>query len=641
MLLGWLDARRATEFGIALADQFATQTVSVATGNGRTAVRQQKHSAALRECLQRADREMGAASLNFYKKAKLANAFKWRLLEKGVANTVAAEVTQTLVMHLSLNRAASVPGGTPSTATPSDSSEPSKPQDLLASAAAYEARGALAEAIAAYQALLRIKPRNAIALNNLGAIFGKLSRLDDADQCFRRALALKPNFAEAQFNLGSALRGRGQLPASEHSLRRALKLKPNYLDARASLGVTLVALGRPIDAKVQLEKVLRASPHNAIALLAMGQVATMEGRFEEAEALFKRVLDASPSHPSALAGLVDLRRMTLADSDWLKQAEQAVTSGLIAAEEVNLRFAIGKYHDDVANYVDAFQSYKRGNEMLKERAEGYDRSAHTRFADDLIRTYVRDSLDRAVDSSAHAASASMKPVFVVGMPRSGTSLVEQVIASHPAAAGAGELTFWTEAVQQRETSIRQGPLGMSTRKELAHSYLQILQRLGGSALRVVDKAPINSDYLGVIHSVFPNARILYMRRHPIDTCLSCYFQQFSVSMNYTMDLADLAHYYRQHHRLIAHWRAVLPPGSILDVPYAELVSDQEGWTRRILDFVGLEWDPKCLDFHDTKRPVATASAWQVRQKVYGRSVGRWRHYEQFIGPLRGLEDLDW
>ena len=154
----------------------------------------------------------------------------------------------------------------------------------------------------------------------------------------------------------------------------------------------------------------------------------------------------------------------------------------------------------------------------------------------------------------------------------------------------------------------------------------------------MDKAPINSDYLGAIYSVFPNARIIHIGRDPIDTCLSCYFQQFSATMNYAVDLSDLAHYYVEHRRLMQHWRAVLPRESILEVPYAELVADQELWTRRILEFLGLDWDERCLDFHKTERDIATASAWQARQKIYTGSVGRWRNYQKFIGPLLKLRD---
>jgi hypothetical protein len=180
--------------------------------------------------------------------------------------------------------------------------------------------------------------------------------------------------------------------------------------------------------------------------------------------------------------------------------------------------------------------------------------------------------------------------------------------------------------------------GEALRKKLAQGYLNELDRLSSSAQRVVDKSTYNSDHLGLIHSVLPNARMIYVQRDPIDTCLSCYFTQLSSAQNFTWDLADLAHYYREHQRLVEHWRSVLPAGTLLDVPYAELVDDQERWTRKILDFLGLEWDERCLEFHTAERAVMTASFWQVRQKMYNRSVGRWRRYEKYIGPLRELRE---
>ncbi len=180
---------------------------------------------------------------------------------------------------------------------------------------------------------------------------------------------------------------------------------------------------------------------------------------------------------------------------------------------------------------------------------------------------------------------------------------------------------------------------IKTMKRLADGYLRILENVSPTALRVVDKAPLNSDHLDIIHTLFPNARIIYMRRDPIDTCLSCYFQNFSMAHSFTLDLSDMAHYYQEHYRLMNHWRTVLPQGSILEVPYEELVADQEGWTRKILDFIGLEWDPRCLDYQATDRPVVTASFWQVRQKIFKTSVQRWRNYEKFLDPLRVLNKL--
>ncbi len=295
---------------------------------------------------------------------------------------------------------------------------------------------------------------------------------------------------------------------------------------------------------------------------------------------------------------------------------------------------MGKYCDDIQDYDRAFANYRRGNELLKSVAGNYDRQGHGRFADDMIRVHTA----QVMASMTEGGSDSAKPVFVLGMPRSGTTLTEQIIASHPAAAGAGELDFWLQAARTHHNEIRQGILPISAKKKLAEGFLHLIERRFPDAQRIVDKTPTNADFLGLIVSVFPNARIIRMRRDPIDTCLSCYFQHFSTSMRFTMDLSDLADYYRIHQRLMNHWLSVLPAKTILEVPYEELVADQEVWTRKILDFVGLGWDARCLSFHETKRSVSTSSAWQVRQKIYKQSVQRWRNYEKFIGPLKELKD---
>jgi tetratricopeptide (TPR) repeat protein len=392
-------------------------------------------------------------------------------------------------------------------------------------------------------------------------------------------------------------------------------------------------MGRSREAKGQFEKVLKASPRNADALCGLAFVAKTEGRFDEAKDLFARVIDINPKMSAAWAAQVGLRKMTAADGAWLDGAEAVAKAGIGAYDEAELRFAMGKYCDDVGIYRRAFENYKRANDLLKLMAEPYARDAYATFVDDLIGAYGRETFAKV----SAGASSSDKPVFVVGMPRSGTSLTEQIIASHPSARGAGELAFWSEAVRTHAAAFQRGELGEPTIRKLAESYLRTLESHSPDALRVVDKAPVNSDYLGLIHSVFPKARIIYMRRDPIDTCLSCYFQQFSLGMTFTTDLSDLAHYYTQHRRLMAHWREVLPRGTILDIPYEELVADQEGWTRRILEFIGLEWTERCLNFQETNRAVVTSSFWQVRQKIYKNSVQRWRNYEQFLRPLLCLK----
>jgi hypothetical protein len=244
-----------------------------------------------------------------------------------------------------------------------------------------------------------------------------------------------------------------------------------------------------------------------------------------------------------------------------------------------------------------------------------------------------------VQQVARYASATELPVFVVGMPRSGTSLVEQILASHPAVIGTGELNFWDAAFRELQDAEGAGQ-GASDAvlaariRGTAGSYLGLLPPLGEAVQRVVDKMPANFLYLGLIHSLFPKARMIHMRRNPLDTCLSMYFQNFAGMGGYANDLDNLAHYYGQYVRITDHWRAVLPSNALLEIPYEALVADQEGWTRRMLDFVGLPWDPACLDFQNTERVVITASKWQVRQKIQSASAGRWRHYEPWLGPLK-------
>jgi tetratricopeptide (TPR) repeat protein len=632
MLLKWFNAREAAKVGTALADQFPRPPMSGAAAPGKQEQLRGAHGEALRDYLRRAIHEMRGLRLNFYKRAWFANSFKWRLVENGVDAETANEWTQTLVLEASAFKSNSVPSHespAPKTNWPGSG----RARSLAARGDESYIRGDYAEAATYYQDSVALKPRQAAALNGLGAALCKLGRYKEAEDYFRKAIGAQPDHPEAHANLGAVYLARGQFFEAENSLRRALKSKPADLDRRCNLGLTLVNLGRLQDARAQLEKVLNVAPRHVEALVGMGLVARTEGRFDEAGAMFNRALEVNPKMPGAWAALAGIRKMTSDDGAWLKRAQEIAAGGITPLEEATVRFAIGKYCDDVREFERAFKSYKRANELLKTLADKYQADVATRFGDDLIRVYTRETLGGV----ASGASASMKPVFVVGMMRSGTSLVEQIIASHPAAAGAGELEFWNDVMRKHGALIRRGPLGEGLRKELAERYLRALACHSVDALRVVDKAPVNSDFLGVIHSVFPNARIIYMQRDPIDTCLSCYFQQFSATLNFTMDLSDLAHHYREHQRLMAHWRAVLPQGAILDVPYAELIADQEGWTRKILDFIGLEWDQRCLDFHRTERPVVTASYWQVRQGIYSGSVQRWRNYRKFIGPLLDLK----
>lgn len=632
----WLSGREAAEVGTALADDFVLQTVAGSDGRQREkpATQAQELQKFLQRFLQRVDRETRPLKLNIFRRATLANSFKWRLLEKGIEQNVVEELTQALVLRLTTGRT-----GVPLPDEPIGSSKRKSKseaiQALLVQGDKHVGRGALDEAIVCFQEALSMDPDNFRVRDILGVQLCRLGRYEEGGEQFRQAIKTKETFAEAHFHLGSLLRSQGWIRESEQPLRRSLKLKPTLVEAQISLGATLYMLGEMNEARSWFEKALRVSPRHVEALTGMGQLSALEGRFEEAETWFNRALEVNPKHWLAWVGLAGLRKMSPANGAWLNGAQASADSGLPPLNEASVRKAIGKYYDQIEDFPQAFRSFRRANELVKGAAPLYDREGQTRFVDTLIHTYTRDILA----SVQPGASDSTLPILVLGMPRSGTSLVEQIVASHPVVSGAGELGFWAQALVKHAGNLADGLPDEATRRKLASGYLRALSENSESAARVVDKSLFNVDYLGVIHSVFPKVRFIYVRRDPIDTCLSCYFQDFPPALNFTLDLSDLAHYYRLRHRLMEHWRSALPAGTLLDVPYEELITDQESWTRRILKFLDLPWDDRCLAFEKTERNVLTASYWQVRQKLYNSSVGRWRHYEKFIGPLLGLKGL--
>jgi tetratricopeptide (TPR) repeat protein len=570
--------------------------------------------------------------LNFYQKARFANSFKWKLIEKGIESGVAADVTQSLLVHLAQGATGAPTDGGWTAAQAGGAKDAGNAHALLARAQKVFKAADYPQAVSLFDEFVSLVPGRADALNALGVALYRLGRYQEAEQRYREAIDIDPEYADALFNLAAVLQANPG--AAEPLLRRTLKINPKYPGARAMLGLMLLSSSQDHEAKVALRKALKVSPRDHVALLGLAHIARVEGRFDEAQSLLKRTLEIKPKMPTAWASLNGTRKMTPADSDWFATAAEIADSGVPIWDEVQLRFAMGKYCDDIKDYENAFQNFRRGNELLKRIAGRYNREAHTSLADDLIRVHTREALA----SITEGGSPSTKPIFVLGMPRSGTSLTEQIIASHPAARGLGEPDYWLKAAQAHQDQIRQRVLDLPARKKLAEDYLRLVERRFPNAPRIVDKTPTNSDFVGFIHSVFPNARIIRMRRDPIDTCLSCYFQNFSTAQTFAMDLADLADYYRTHQRLMDHWCRALPSQAILEVPYEGLVTDQETWTRKILDFLGLEWDKRCLAFHETERSVTTASVWQVRQKIYRHSVERWRNYEKFIGPLKGLRD---
>jgi tetratricopeptide (TPR) repeat protein len=497
--------------------------------------------------------------------------------------------------------------------------------------------GRLDDAASGYRRALQIKPGYAEAHHNLGDVLQRLGRLDDAVTSYQRALALSPDFAEAHNNLGNVLRSLGLLDDALASYRRALQLRPDFSAAHANLGIALRLAGEQDAAEASCRQALAIDPNFAASIATLAEISADQGRFAESELLFQRAIAIEPETAEAWVGISRLRKMTVDDAAWVAQAQRIAARPLPPQKQVQFRYAIGKYFDDTQQYEQAFENYRRANDLTRRYRSGYDRQQMTQAVDSIIRCYDREWLRRARGN----VDASVRPVFIIGMPRSGTTLAEQILASHRSVFGAGELMFWNRAATgDRATAPGSPGSGEHAHTRavavLARDYLRLLERLSPGALRVVDKMPGNFLHLGLIHAALPRAHIIHMRRDPIDTCLSIYFQHFEAFHSYASDLDDLAHYYQQYRRLMAHWQAILPAQAMLDLSYEALVGDQEACSRGMLEFIGLPWDPQCMEFHRTSRRVISASKWQVRQRISSSSVGRWRNYQRFIEPLLRL-----
>jgi tetratricopeptide (TPR) repeat protein len=363
----------------------------------------------------------------------------------------------------------------------------------------------------------------------------------------------------------------------------------------------------------------------------LGRCFLAQGRFDEAVAAFRRALAIDPDLADAYRNLAGCRLLPADDPELARIAALAERTDLPIEERAAAGFAVAKALDDADRYDEAFAAYDSANRLYcASRAAAGDRFDAADLARKIDRLIV-DFTPALFATVGGWGNPSDLPVFIVGLPRSGTSLVEQIAASHSRVFGAGELKTIGEAAA--ELGPVDAPWTQATVRHAADAHLERLNGLGGGADRVIDKLPDNIFMLGVIATLYPAARIIFCRRDPRDIGVSCFFQKFSAGLlTFSYDLADCGRRIRETERLTAHWHRVLPL-RWLDIQYESLVADLEGESRRLIDFLGLAWEPACLDFHRTIRTVQTASSWQVRQPLYHRSVGRWRHYQRHLGPL--------
>jgi tetratricopeptide (TPR) repeat protein len=502
---------------------------------------------------------------------------------------------------------------------------------------AFAREGRHGEALGCARRAIELEPGSARAHRVLGYSLGKLARPDEALAALKRALSLDPSSPDAQFRCAQLLRSLGRLQEAEACFRRALALTPNWLAAHTELASVLRLQGRREACEAQCRAALDLDEGSCEAWLVLAELRADEGDFGAAEDLFRQVIARDRDSIAGWAGIARVRRMSVADGAWLSAAQRLAGSAQ-ERRQLPLCFALGKYYDDLGDCAAAFDCYTRANALAKRCAPAHDRSHLTRATDRLVRSQSSAWLDQV----RSACPGSERAVFIVGMPRSGTTLLEQILASHPAVCGAGELTFWGEHAGEILLNADARPGALTLERDpralarLGEDYLATLRAYSSRAERVVNKWPANFWFTGLIHAALPAARIIHLRRHPIDTCLSIYFQHFEAVNAYANDLEDLAQYYRDYERVMQHWCRVLPREQLFELSYEELVSDQRASTRAVLEFLGLPWDERCMEFHRQPRSVITASRWQVRQKLYTASVGRWQRYAAHLGPLASL-----
>lgn len=530
---------------------------------------------------------------------------------------------------------------------------------------AYRAAGRSADALAAYRKAIAARPAFASAHSNLGLVLcetgdqdaatasaRKAAELDPGDPgiwtnlgnvhraggdlaaaetALRRAVALNPRDADGLANLANVQLDLRRLPDAIRSYRRALELAPTLARANHGLGVALALTGDAIAATASFRAALTLAPGNAAIWNDLGRALRATGKFDDAAQAFRKALELDPAFADAYRNLASCNLLAPEEKELVQARSLMDRPGASAEDRSIAGFALGKLLDDADRFDEAFAAYAEANALYRDlraaAGDRFDGHALRRRVDELIASFPAGFFE----ATARWGVPDELPVFILGMPRSGTSLVEQIAASHGSVHGAGELrSIGARAAQLGDAPQTWNP---DTVRRAAEAHLAELRALGGGASRVTDKLPDNVFMLGVIATLFPGARVIFCERDPRDIGLSCFFQKFSVGqLTFSYDLADCGTRCRETARLMDHWRRVLPLRT-LDVGYEALVADLEGQSRRIIDFLGLDWEPRCLDFHRTERTVNTASGWQVRQPLYGRSVARWRHYERHLGPF--------
>jgi Flp pilus assembly protein TadD len=548
-----------------------------------------------------------------------------------------------------------------------NSAAPQQVAHLLALASKLLRAGRPADAIAPLRDAALLEPFNPIIQHDLGLAFLEVGRIPDAIAALQWAVASNPRYTDAYFRLGIALEKLGNIGGAIAAYDRATNLLPSLTEAWFRAGALVYTLGhrdeaigcfrraaatgaktsfgrlgkaralliedRNEEAEQVLRQTLAVDPGNAMAHDLLGNLLSEYGRFDEARECFQRAIAIAPLLAGSYYDLVRCRRVT-SDDDGLLQRMQAAlaTPGLEAAQRLRLHLAIGKAADDLGDYALAMQHFDAADDVRRSSAS-FDSATFSIEIDRLIARCTPELIAQAPELGSFHAT----PVLIIGMPRSGTTLVEQIVSMHPEVGAGGELNFWNERGPAWHSSGAAGN-EKSFLAKAAADYLGVLRAMAPMAARVTDKMPFNFLWAGLIHLAFPRAIIIHCRRAAVDTALSIHQTHFHPGLAFPTGGGELVAYFHSYQRLVDHWRSVLPADRFIEVDYEDLTRAPESVIRRIIAACGLSWHDACLRPECNPRAVKTPSKWQTRQSIYRTSVARWRLYEPWLGPLRALVD---
>jgi len=504
--------------------------------------------------------------------------------------------------------------------------------NMLGVLASQTHRNDLAESL--LRKAISIKSDTPLYYNNLALVLEQLGKTNEASECFIKALELNQDYCDAYYNYANLLLKTGQNERAVECYRKALILNPEYANAYNNLGLALHRLKKYDQAENVYKQVLQCQPDAADTYSHLGQIYQSLGRFDDAISMYEEAIRISPDCAAAYASLALSRKCISSEDNLIVNINSMLEQERCNTEDtIKLLFALGKLHDDCGQYDLAFSSFKKAN-SLKSKFINFNSLGFQQAIDGIIKVFSKEF----IRTRQQYGNPSTRPVFVVGMPRSGTSLVEQIIASHPDAAGVGELDYFNKQMgmlknQHLQSIAYWAEADQQLFSEKAVRYLELLAGyVSDDIQKVVDKMPYNFLHLGLINILFPQARIINCRRDHMDTCLSIYCNDFEGMHEYKYMLSDIGFYYCQYLRLMDYWKETLTVPS-MDVIYENIVANNEQASRDIISFIELPWDNKCLEFYKTGRAVDTRSNVQIRQPIYNSSVRRWKHYEKHLGLL--------